>query len=669
MKVSYNWLKEYVDIKLAPEKLADMLTMAGQEVIFLDRLDDDVVFEIEVTPNRPDCLSMLGVAREIAVILNKPFKEPAVKPLNKTSKKTNITIDDKKTCLLYVGAVVEGVTIKKSPTEITHLLASLGMRGINNVVDITNFSLWENGQPLHAFDYDKLEGGKIIVRKAEKGEKIVTIDGVQRELDPTVLVIADAQKPVAIAGIMGGKDAQVTRHTKNILLESAYFDPISIRRTSRKLGLSSDSSYRFERKVDYAGVVKKSTRAVNLIQKYAGGKITQYHIAEVSKIKTKSLPIAISINRVNDCLGETLTLKQCQIILKNLGCRVNGAGDNLKVFAPSFREDIKIEMDIIEEIARVIGYDNLPMSLPPVAFNTFSVSKDRKFKSRVREICMAQGLNEAVTFSTVSEEMLAKTGIIAADSLQITNPLSQDQVVMRSEILPSLLSIAQLNLNRGQKNIRLFELGKIYSKGQKNEECVLGIVLGGAGHSFLKTKGAFEAVFKYLGIEQENFEIEEKNHPYFENGQMYCLVCKGENVAMVGKIKSDILQRWSFKEENIYFAQIFCDKIFPMIHSKRKFVKFSEYPAVTRDVSLAIKEETRYQDIVNLINQNKSELLRKIDFVDQYSGQGLPFGYNKSITISLRYQSDDRTLREEEVAQAHDLLVKILTEQLKVTLR
>lgn len=380
MKVSVNWVKEYVEFSASPAELAEKLTMAGVEVEAIEKVKGDTVFVCEVTPNRPDCLNMIGVAREFSALLNKTLRIPSTGHLRFPRKPAPVTILDKMGCLRYIGTLVKGVKIASSPPQISKRLEAVGLRTINNVVDITNFCLLETGQPLHAFDYDKLMGGRIIVRRAREGERITTLDGEERTLDSSILVIADQERPVAIAGIIGGKETEVTTSTKNILLESAYFDPVWIRQASRRLGISTDSSYRFERGVDREMVKGGADRALSLMMRWAGGRITHYRDVYPGKNKFNKTngKISISIPEVNHFLGAQATQRQCIRILSRLGCHVvPQVKDRLFVQPPSFRSDLRQKVDIMEELARIFGYDRLSMSIPEIKISRMTTNPQR----------------------------------------------------------------------------------------------------------------------------------------------------------------------------------------------------------------------------------------------------------------------------------------------------
>ncbi|NCA96159.1 MAG: phenylalanine--tRNA ligase subunit beta, partial [Methanomicrobia archaeon] len=405
MKISVSWLKNYVSFSGSVEELATQLTMAGLEVESIEKVKGDAVLELEITPNRPDCLNLLGIAREVSAISNKKLTYPVVTKRRLPVRSCDVTIDDVKGCLRYIGVVIEGVKVGPSLKEQQHYLGSVGIRSISNIVDVTNFCMMELGQPLHAFDHDKLSGHKLIVRRARKGETIVTIDNVKRELDESILVIADQDKPVAIAGIMGGKETEVTDSTKNILLESATFDPILIRRASRKLGLSSDSSYRFERGVNIDTALMASQRACDLILQSSGGKITAYKDVRGASFKRKIKSIKVSLGDINQFLGSAITKNQCVQILKRLECVVTTkANDVLEIMPPSFRSDLRSAVDIMEELARIYGYNNIPSSLAMVRAVNIPQHDKRMKREQVRSFFVAQGFNEVVTYSMVSEK-------------------------------------------------------------------------------------------------------------------------------------------------------------------------------------------------------------------------------------------------------------------------
>ncbi len=679
MKISLNWLRDYVTIGVSPERLAHKLTMAGLEVEKITAVDGDVVFELEITPNRPDCLNMLGIAREVSAILNVSRKTPRIKPLKSSLPPTGslsaacgIKILDKKGCPRYNGTLIRNVRVGETPAWIRKRVAALGMRPVNNVVDITNFCLMETGQPLHAFDYDKLEGGRIVVRRAREGETITAIDGVEYGLAPSILVIADARRPVAIAGVMGGKDTEVTAATKNILLESAYFDPVLIRRASRALGVSSESSYRFERGVDYETVKTGADRAVGLILDSAAGSLAGRSDEEtLARKKFKGRPVVVTKDGVNAFLGSALTTARCAKILQQLGCAVAaGKKGALKVTPPAFRKDIKDEVDVVEEIARVVGYDELPAALPAVATTNVAPEPSKKFRSAIRVQLLAQGASETVTYAMISEKDLARTKQSDLPGVKIQNPLARDQGLLRPSLLPSLLSVVVFNVNRGRKNLKLFEIGKIY--GPSGEQETLGVIMTGKVDEDWRRTAKPEADFYDLkGVVEQTIaracrheiRFESSAQPFLEKGQSAGVLVGGVDVGFLGKIEEDVLIDWDIKQKGVFFAQVNLEELRRFYSPQPSYRSVSQYPVIVRDVSLAVKSSVRFQQVCATAFRLGGGILNSVKFSVEYRGEKIPVG-QRGIVFSLRYKAPDRTLREEEVNDVHAKVLRAFIEEL-----
>ena len=700
MKISLNWLKEYIPIKVSPQRLAEKLTMAGLEVekIATGAVGGDTQFELEITPNRPDCLNYLGIAREISAIFNSNPKLPKVKAFKFPKQKTDITIEDPKSCPRYIGTLIENVNIAPSPNWLKRHLESIGSRAINNIVDITNFCLFETGQSLHAFDFDKLQGGKIIVRRAKPGESIVTLDSVERKLDPSILVIADAKRPVAIAGIMGGKETEVRETTKNILLESAYFDPGVIRRGARLLGLSSDSSYRFERGVNTLGIETAGRRAASLILEWADGSLAAHRDLFVSKQKSAKKEIFLSIEEINSRLGSSLTIKKCRAVLEKLGCKivvidlyttndkknqkakveiltttkigkekVSKNKNVLKIIPPDFRNDFKTNVDAIEEIARIVGYDQLPSSLPSIRISSMAENPKRAFKQNLSRILQAQGFNEAITYTMMDRKALSKTKLDFLKVLEIKNPLSSEQEILRPSLLPSFLSTVQLNLNRGQKDLRLFEIGKEYSlEGEKE---ILALCTTGAQSAdwrkpkqdvnFYDLKGVIES----LVLDQKEIVFKPAQHPVFKSVQCAEILVEEKVLGVLGLISDDVLKQWDIKHKNIYLAELNLELFFKLQPTTLRYHSIPEYPVIGRDISLAVKQGIPFQEIRQIISRHGTEHLTSIKFLEQYLGDKIPQGC-RGMVVSLTFQSSQRTLREEEVNQIYEKISQALSDEL-----
>ncbi|MBF0511109.1 MAG: phenylalanine--tRNA ligase subunit beta [Candidatus Omnitrophica bacterium] len=648
--------------------------MAGLEIEAIENVGKGPVFEIEITPNRPDALSMLGLAREIGAITDRQVKFPKIKNIKTKALKNLVHIENKADCGRYIATLIKQVTIKPSPVEMMEKLSSMGLKPINNAVDITNFVLMETGQPLHAFDFDKLEGGRIEVRRARSGESIVTLDGVQRKLDPSILVIADAQKPVAIAGIMGGLGTEISTSTKNILLESAFFDMGLIRQACRTLGLRSDSSYRFERQVNIKGVETGANRATDLLLQLTQGQIAGRQ--EVSaNIKTRFETVKVRLSDISSFLGGDVPLMRVKGWLTRLGFKVKAKGDILTVNAPDNRSDIHQDVDIIEEVSRMMGFDKLPVKLPIIKAVNIPVDKrPRQIKDKIRQILIAGGMDEIITLSMTNTKALQKSQMGDVQALRIFNPLTQDQELMRPGLLPSMLQVTLTNMNRGQKDLKLFEIGKRYFINGEKE--TLGLLLTGRRTrdwrypskdvvDIFDLKGLLEGFFKALG-----------RSPVYKSVALpiFDPACSAEidvnNVIMgtVGKIDHTVLNNWDLKGGDIYFAEVFLDKVYALPPQEQRYQPLCGFPAIVRDVSLAVKKEVAYQDIEKLCLSKGEGLLKSVHFIEQYLGNKIQPGY-KGLVFSCQYQKIDRTLREEEVAKVHDQILQTLTAELKAILR
>lgn len=676
MKVSLQWLKDYVSPGVSAEKLMEKLTMAGLEVEKHHSVDGDTVFEMEITPNRADCLSMIGVAREAATLYNKPLKKPKIRKYGYANKKCNVVIKDKKGCSQYNGTLIENVVVGDSPTWLKKKIEAIGLRPVNNIVDITNFCLMELGQPLHAFDFDKLEDGKIIVRRAKKGESIVTIDGQEIKLDKETLVIADGKRPVAIAGVMGGKDTEVTKKTKNILLESAHFDPVLIRRTSRALALSSDSSYRFERGIHNGLVAKGADRAISLILETAEGTLTKRSNVVAQKIKSDMRKISIKGDDINARLGASIPQNKIKQILKGLGIQIDVKKDVYQLTMPPFRPDIKESEDIVEEVARIIGYDELPSSLPLIKTINIEENATKNRREKIRDRIIAAGFSEIITFAMINGNLLEKSGLGGVKELKIKNPLSLDQEIMRPSLLPNMLNVILTNVNRGQKNLTLFEIGKIYN--DKGEKEVLNFAMTGTPNFNWRTKtssaglfdvkGIAEEVLKSAGVNLEKCSSEKTEESHFDQSEQLSISLGSKHLSCLGKIRTNVLTNWHIKNIDVYYGEVDLETLYANIDEKQKYQSLGDYPSVVRDISLAIDEKTTYEQVVTCIKEFSDNILSDVVFVEEYVGEKIQSG-QRGLIFSLTYQSKDRTLREEEVNQAHEKICEGLVSTLKATHR
>jgi len=694
VKVTYNWLKEFVEIKITPKVLAEKLTMAGLEVTSLEEKGQDVIFEIEVTSNRPDCLSVIGIAREVAAITNKKLKVPKLvyglksivyskrqnkknhQPSTINHQPLDIDIENKEDCPLYTAKIIRDVKVGPSPDWLRNRLELVGCRSVNNVVDITNYVLFELGEPLHAFDLDKLNQEAIIVRRGKTGERLVTIDGEEKELNPDILVIADKKKAVAAAGIMGGKETEVTGDTKNILLEAAVFNPVIVRRGKRLLGLESESAYRFERGIDLEAVEKASQAAAGLIEKVAGARCVLAKASGTARPARKN--IGLKVSTVHKILGVNIPAAEIKKILTRLGFRVKrGAKNNFKVEPPTFRPDAFLEIDLIEEIARIFGYAHIPTTVAPVKPQP-AINETGDLVSLIKNILVGLGLNEVITYSLIDKDLLKGFDIERAkDAIEILNPLSKEQEVLRPLLMPCLAACVAYNLRQKQDYINIFEIAKTYLKsgGQIQEQYSLGIALCGVrslwfagGHvqdeaGSLHLKGILEGVFKRLGLAGGDYRfIKRGSNDAFE------VRVKNDNIGILRRLGKEALEELGIKNKEVFALEIALEKLLCHIRIEKKLVPLARYPGISRDISLSLKEDITIEQIQEVITQRGGNLLREAAVTDYYKGKPIEPG-DKGLTISCLYCSSERTLTEAEIDPIHTNVVKALEERFQAKIR
>ncbi|MDD4894645.1 MAG: phenylalanine--tRNA ligase subunit beta [Candidatus Omnitrophica bacterium] len=663
MKVTYNWLKDFVEIKISPKELAEKFTMAGLEVTSLEEKGGDFVFEIEITSNRPDWLSVTGIAREAAAITNSRLKLPAVKKQKKPGAAVVpfiIKVDDRRDCPLYTAKIIRGVKVGPSPDWLRKRLELVGCRSINNIVDITNYILFTYGEPLHAFDLDKLSGNTINVRRAKNGEKITTIDGQEKALSPDILLIADQKRPVAIAGVMGGQDTEVSYATKNILLEAAVFNLIVVRRGRRILGIQSESSYRFERGVNLEAVDSAAWQAVELMQDLAGGDCALAKSAGLNKVKRKS--IILSSTAVNKILGLDIALGRIEKILKSLGFNIQAKPkEAFAVKIPSHRPDVTSGIDLVEEIARIYGYENIPQTLPTVRPQV-NARDTRDTVSLIKNILVGLGSNEVITYSLTDKDLLKDFGMHEGfEAVEVLNPLSKEQEVLRPSLTPGLATCVAYNLNQRQDYINIFEVAGVFSQlnNLPREELKLGIALCGIKPLLLKQglikepaglldlKGMLEVVFTRLGINDYDFKTD---------GAVYVAA---EKIGLMEKLPGSALEKLDIKNRDVFVAALSLDRLLVHINTGRKFSPLPVYPGISRDISLILKEDISIGDVLGMIKGAAGPLLKDAKVTDYYKGKQIPAGF-RGLTISCLYRSDERTLTEAEVSPVHSEVCKLL---------
>lgn len=626
---------------------------------------DDVVYDIDLTPNRADALSHIGVARDLAAILDRPLTLPKIE-LNEIDEKSediaSVEIEDPDGCPRYVGKVVKDVTIKESPGWLKQNLVSIGLRPINNVVDVTNFILHEAGQPLHAFDLNMLSGKKIIVKQLGKDDTFITLDSKERKLKSDDLMICDAEKGVAIAGVMGGENSEVTDQTKDILIEAAYFNPSKVRRTAKRLGMSTDASYRFERGTDVENALWCAQRAAQLIAELGGGKICKGEI-DVYPKKYIVPQIDVRYTRVNRILGFEISKERIDTIIKNLGFDIVSKNEEkLTVSVPAFRKhDIEREIDLIEEIVRIYGYQNVPEA-DHIAITIDEKVDQSAFTGNIRDTMISLGFHEIVTNSLLNEHNAELFG----KSIGIMNPQTIEMSHTRTSLIPGALTTVSNNLKVREKNLRLFEVGSIFNKktnGEINsfddfeEEEFLSILLSGKEiestwfaedreYDFHDLKGIVEQFFEKL-----NLDLELKFNPHTSGNQKYKLFAaftvNNKTVAEFGLLNEDILQQFDINQD-VYLAEINLSKLKKYSQKEKRYDELLKYPKIIRDFAFILDKTITAEEVEKTIYEGSSNLLQNIKLFDIFESDSLGEG-KKSLAFQLEYFDKSRTLTEEEV--------------------
>lgn len=637
---------------------------------------DTSVAEFEITPNRPDCLSILGVARETRATFSLDYKTPDTSfpedPSNEIQNYLSVAIEDQSRASRYSARVIKNVKIAPSPSWLRARLRNAGVRPINNIVDITNYVMLEYGQPMHAFDYRTVKNGRLSVRAAKDGETIVTLDGQTRKLESFMTVIADGEDPVAVAGIMGGEYSGIADDTKTVVFESANFDGTSTRKTSNKLGLRSEASARFEKGLDPALTMEALDRACHLVSLLGAGDIVSGVIdVDFSNKTPRTLPLRPE--KINGLLGTSLSADEMREILSRLFFTVS---EENEVKIPSFRADVEQEADLAEEIARIYGYNNIPTTLFGGAAEG-GLSPKQKFTKKVHEILTALGLYEISTYSFVSPKLYDKLGLPENDparrSVEIINPLGEDTSIMRTTLLPSVLESLSLNYNRRNQRAALYEIGRTYlpkESGLPDEQDLLAIGLYG-GYDYYDLKGMIEEILHNIGmpgIGLSSFEIRRiSDHPSFHPGATAAFVMEGEVFATLGQIHPLVAENFSLPQ-NTFAALVDLPKLFSCEKAEKQYRPLGRFPAAARDLALLCDEKTAVLDVMRVIQAAGGTYLRDIKLFDVYVGQQIPEG-KKSLAFSLLFRSDERTLTVEEVDALVKSISAALARELSISLR
>ncbi len=659
MIVSWDWLKEYLSLPQSVDEVTERLSMAGLNHESTVSKGADIAVDLEVTSNRPDCLGHLGVAREIAVLygqqLNIPGADPAADGPSIKSL-TRVTIADESICPRYTARVIQGVRVGPSPDWLADRLETIGIAVINNIVDISNYVMFECGQPLHAFDFRKLAGPEIVVRPARKGEKLIAIDHRTYELDETMCVIADAERPVALGGVMGGAETEVSEATVDLLIESAEFDPISIRNTARKLNLHSPSSYRFERSIDPAGVDWASRRCCELILELAGGSLAQ-GVLDVGRPVPAARRIVLRLAQVERILGISIPPDRIAEILDTLGGHdVEASADQITVSAPSWRRDWEREIDLIEEVARIHGYEQIPEDVRvPMA-----VSQPRVIDEvlpRLRQGLTAMGFDEALTASVVPADWAAAfDGWSSAEPLRTASPLLRGADRLRLSLLPSLLDARRYNESLGNFDAELFETASVYlpqsGESLPREQRTLGFV---TQRGFARARGAVETMLESLKIGGP-LGSHDAQVSLMEPGRVLQLELDGELLGYIGEISAAARGQFGLREP-IAVGEVSVDLLERLARLVPQYVAPSPYPAMRRDLNLVADESVRWSDVERTVLSSAGEWLEAIEFQEVYRDKKKDGANKKRLLFSLTFRSNERTLTGEEVDAVRDRIV------------
>lgn len=684
MLVSLNWLKEFVNVDLAANDLAQRLTMAGFEVESVQKLASDTIFDVGITPNRGDCLSIIGVAREVAAITGKEFKIPPNPPLLKrgrgglkTAIKMNeylsVEVKDNTKCIRYAARLISNVKLGPSPKWMAERLESCGIRSINNVVDATNYLMLETGQPFHAFDYRFIRGKKIVVKTIKVGIDFVILDGLTRKIIGDDLLICDGEGPVAIAGVMGGANSEIKNDTTTVVLESACFLPTSVRKTSKRLALASESSRRFERVVDPNMTVANMNRLAELIIQIAGGEATVDYI-DIYPKKIKPLKVKYNHKETNNLIGQDVSIANVKHYFKSLGFGFSGTSCTI----PTFRPDIKRSVDLIEEVARLNGYDKIPVTRPLIEMSEISRPRDKKITDRAKDFIVSHGYYEAINYgfaSPTEAEPFAENGFIS-----ISNPLGVEFSAMKTSLLPGLLNNLKYNLNQGNDNVKIFESRPVFlpiGNTKREEKRLTGINYGPRttlswtskqeDADFFDIKGLLTTLAKHVDVTGIEFR-ENKKYLYMNPTASAEIYVGSEFAGVCGLIHPFIATKWDIKGSICAFElnwNIWSDQS----GKERKLYKqLEKYPVVRRDIAVLIDRSIKSEKVLESLFNLKSAIIREVLPFDVYKGKGIPEG-KKSVAYAIMYANPEKTLTDDEINAEHNRVVSCLKENLGAEIR
>lgn len=673
MKLSHTWLKEFLDLKLSPEKIADALTLAGLEAEGIEEKEGDFIFEIGLTPNLGHCMSVLGIARELSAILQIPLKQREIS-FEESREKIDVTlkIEDRERCQRYSCRLVKNIQVGPSPEWLKKKLEHSGLRSINNVVDIGNLVMLECGQPLHMFDYDQVDGKTIVVRTG-KG-MLQTLDEQEREIPEDALLICDKNKPLAFAGIMGGLSSAVTDQTKNILIEAAQFTPQSVRKTCKQLNLRSDSSIRFERGTDPLFVTTALDRAAELL----GGEICQGRLEFIAQDYVPTI-ITLNTDRANQLLGTNLSLREMAMLLGRLEIEVlSEVGNTLKVQVPSYRNDLRAEIDLVEEVGRMFGFNNIPRPIPRHASSTVTHAPLFQFEEEVRTKLVALGLQECLTCDLISPklaEIAVENSLDSSMQIHVLHPASIDQSILRTSLLPGLLQVVKFNIDRQNQNIAAFEVGHIHFKDKENYfgEPAAAIVLTGSTEpyhfenkppkvDFFDLKGYVENLLASIGIENAFFETSHLHN--FHPGRQARVMVGDVIVGALGEVHPEHLRTLAI-DQRVYYAELNLHDLLNLKKNEIRAVKINQFPGSERDWTVTMEEKMPIGKVLSEIRSFPSALVEHVFLLDLYKSDKIGKD-RKNATFRIQYRDPTKTIEYKEVEDEHKRLLQFIAEKLAI---
>ncbi|OHW63149.1 phenylalanine--tRNA ligase beta subunit [Andreesenia angusta] len=658
--------------------ILDQAYELGLDIREVMNLSEEVI-EFEITPNRPDCFSIVGMARETGASIGRNITMPSAELKSEEGSIEDyfggVEVEDSENCKRYYAKVIKDVKIGPSPMWMQTRLMEAGIRPTNNIVDITNYVMVELGQPLHAFDLNSLRGNKIVVKRAEDGTVFKTLDGVERKLDSSMLLINDGEGPVAIAGIMGGLDSEVTPETTSILVESASFDSKNIRLTSKKIGLRTEASSKFEKGLDPNISKLACERVCHLVEEIGAGTVVAGAYDQGGELPSER-EIRVSVEKINGLLGKELSEERIVEILNYLEIESSVESGDVLSKIPTFRGDIAIDVDIVEEIARVYGFENIESKPLEGVLSRGKKTCKRSFEGDVKDLLVGMGLYEIMTYSFISPKVYDKLRIsehsIMRNYVTLRNPLGEDYSVMRTTLMGNALDVLSRNYKRGVESMMTCEIGNTFVPNEipvvtlPKEKKILSIGMYGDDADFFTLKGIVENILEYMGINHAEI-VREENNPSFHPGRTACIVCEEYLLGTMGEVHPEVLENYEMKER-AYIAELDFDRLFYLSDRSKKYKPLPKYPSISRDIALLADEDLAVGDIERVINENGGALVEEVKLFDVYTGDQIESG-KKSIAYSIVYRSEEKTLTDEEILPVHEKILSELESKLNISLR